>query len=184
MPDLSKTRAAALLAVLALGAGGGFLAGCGGDSENTSDDTVPTAVTTAEDGGAVTVPGETNGETVAPDDVQTLPSQTTGTNGGTGGTPSGSSTTKGSSTTSSTVPGGSPSSAPQDTGGSAAPEDGGGTSTSGGGSGSSGSGSGSSGSSGGSNADQDPDCKPGTGPGQPLPQCEPVSGEDAQDNEG
>jgi hypothetical protein len=30
---------------------------------------------------------------------------------------------------------------------------------------------------------QDPDCKPGTGPGQPLPQCEPVSGPDAHENE-
>ena len=43
----TKTRAAALLAVLALGAGGGTLAGCGGDNENASDDTVPTAVTTS-----------------------------------------------------------------------------------------------------------------------------------------
>jgi hypothetical protein len=30
---------------------------------------------------------------------------------------------------------------------------------------------------------QDPDCKSGTGPGQPLPQCEPVSGPDAMDNQ-
>lgn len=173
MYDISKTRAAALLAVLALGAGGGLLAGCGGDSEKTSDDTVPTAVTTSEDGGAVTVPSRTDGETVTAEDVQTLPTPT-GTNGSGGGTSTGASTTKGSSTTggSSTVPGGSPSTAPEDTGGSAAPDDNGRTTTSG------------SGSSGGADASQDPDCKPGTGPGQPLPQCEPVSGEDAQENEG
>lgn len=171
--DTTKTRAAALLAVCALGAGGGLLAGCGGDSENTSDDTVPAEVTTSADGGAVTVPGTTDGETVTAEDVQTLPAPST-----TGGTPSGasttSSTTKGSSTTSSTVPGGSPSTAPEDTGGAAAPDESKTTSTTGSGSGSSG----------GSNADQDPECKPGTGPGQPLPQCEPVSGEDAQDDEG
>jgi hypothetical protein len=173
MYDISKTRAAALLAVLALGAGGGLLVGCGGDSEKTSDDTVPTAVTTSADGGAVTVPSDTSGETVTAEDVQTLPAQT-GTNGSGGGTSTGSSTTKGSSTTSSTVPGGSPSTAPADPGGSAAPDDNGRTTTSGSGSGSSG----------GADASQDPDCKPGTGPGQALPQCEPLSGEDAQDNEG
>lgn len=173
MFDISKTRAAALLAVCALGAGGGFLAGCGGDSENTSDDTVPAEVTTSADGGAVTVPSETDGETVTAGDVQTLPAPTT-TGSGSGGGSTTSSTVTGTSTGSSTVPGGSPSTAPDNPGGAAAPDDNGRTTTSGSGSGSSG----------GSNADQDPDCKPGTGPGQALPQCEPVSGEDAQDNEG
>jgi hypothetical protein len=33
-------------------------------------------------------------------------------------------------------------------------------------------------------APQDPDCRPGTGPGQDDPQCEPLSGEDARENEG
>jgi hypothetical protein len=173
--DITKTRAAALLAVCALGAGGGLLAGCGGDSENTSDDTVPAEVTTAADGSAVTVPSTTDSQTVTAGDVQTLPAPTTtGSGSGSGSTTS--PTVTGTSTSSATVPGGSPSTAPENPGGASAPDDNGRTTTSGSGSGSD--------SSGGSNADQDPDCKPGTGPGQPLPQCEPVSGEDAQENEG
>lgn len=41
------------------------------------------------------------------------------------------------------------------------------------------------GSSGGAPAQQDPDCKPGTGPGFPdRPQCEPLGGPDAREDEG
>ena len=64
-PSLTKARVASLLAVLALGAGGGLVAGCGGDNQNASDDTVPTAVTTSDDGGAVTTPGSTDAATTA-----------------------------------------------------------------------------------------------------------------------
>jgi hypothetical protein len=63
-------------------------------------------------------------------------------------------------------PGATQTTPPEDTGGAAAPGD-------------------DDGSTGGATPKQDPDCKPGTGPGFPdRPQCEPTTGEDAREDEG
>jgi hypothetical protein len=76
--------------------------------------------------------------------------------------------------TTSTTPSSSPAEHPEDTGGAAVPPSGGRPEDTGG-----------AGVPTETIPKQDPQCKPGTGPGFPdKPQCEPVSGEDARDDQG
>lgn len=150
----STPRLAAALAVLALGAGGGVAAGCGGDSQPTSDalsNTIESVTTAPQDSATETVPTE-----AMPASTTTVPTSATPST-----VPS---TTPQSATSTATTPS-QTGTTPAETGGHAAPD----TSTTA--------------TTPGSGTAQDPDCRPGTGPGQPDPQCEPHSGPDAQDED-
>lgn len=153
---LSKPRLAAVCATLALGAGGGLMAGCGGDSQNAGDalSTTIGTVTTAP-------------QATPPVSTETVPAQTSTDGGAASTTPA---PGNGGATATATTPnGGAAATTPQDTGGHAAPDDDTPTTPTT--------------SATTPSAKQDPDCRPGTGPGQADPQCEPVSGPDAQDED-
>lgn len=96
--------------------------------------------------------------TTLPTTSQTTPTTTTPAQTATTTTPS---STTGAATNTTTSPSGTTTTPTQPTGGVAPEDDTGGTSA--------------------DDSSQDPDCKPGTGPGQPNRQCEPVNGPDAMD---
>src|SRR5215218_8018625 len=122
LPSTPKARFGALLAVLALGMGGGLIAGCGSDPDPVSDATVSTGAEVTTPGGEVTTPSSTD-TTTSTTATSSAPSATAPTVTST--TPAGSAT----QTNSSTVPGGSASTTPADPGGQAAPEENGASTT-------------------------------------------------------
>lgn len=148
-----------LLAVAALAGGALLGAGCGGD-ESSEITPIPTETVTGDTSTTDTATtATTETATAATVTVQTV-------------------TTPPSTAQTATLPPAEPQADPGDTGGAVVTEPNGGTPA--------GSATGGSGSGGGASApQQDPDCKPGTGPGFPdRPQCEPVEGPDARDDEG
>jgi hypothetical protein len=145
-----------LLSAVAVLVATAALAGCGGNSEDSAVTFVDTDTTPT----VTTTVAPPITETTPTDTVTTETTQTTAPDTG-GATPT---TTTPPDTGGATIPQDS-----GDTGGTTVPQD-----TTGGTS-----------SDGGTTTTQDPDCRPGTGPGHPdRPQCEPLSGPDAREDEG